>query len=304
MWRSLLAAALLLPGLATAAEPSLEVRAPGEAVAVGDRVVVTIRASGGEGLRWGDPVVAPDPRLWAVIRPPAAVPGVDPPAWEMVLAPLETGRLPLPEVSVAVRDASGAARRVRSEDVGEVTVASVLPPGDTEVEPAPLADPVGVRGFPWEWVLPLGVPLVLAMLLGWWLWRRRRTRRGEGGASAKAPLEELQGVVEALLGSLERMDPESVCDRMAAAGRRFLDRGTGEPVLEMTTFEILRLGRRAGWPVEALRAFQRALELADRVRFARRPASAAELREALEGLRAGAAVLDARWRPSRDEEAA
>jgi len=304
VWRRLLLTALLVPGLALAADPALELTAPDEAVTVGDRVTVTIRAVGGEGLVWGDPVPAPDSRTWAVVRAPAAVPGVEPPAWQMVVAPLATGRLPLPEVSVTVRDGEGRVRQVASTGTGEVTVASVLPPGEEKVEPAPLADPVGVRGFPWEWVLPIGLPLLVLALLGWWLWRRRRGGAGAGVAATMAPLEELRAVVDTLLGSLGDIPDDTICDRMAGGARRFLERSTGEPVLEMTTFEVLRLARRSGWPTEALRAFQRALELADRVRFARVAATPAELRDALEGLRAGAAVLESWWKPAGDEEAA
>ena len=72
---------------------------------------------------------------------------------------LEVADLALPSLSATVREPGGEAFAITATGVPTVKVGSVLPEGE-EVAPVPLRDPVGVSGFPWEWVVPLAVPVL------------------------------------------------------------------------------------------------------------------------------------------------
>jgi len=288
--------------------PVLEVSVPEEAFTVGDHVRIQLAARGPAGLLWGEPHVDATGKAaesWAVVEPPKAVVGSDPPSWTVVLAPLRTGKLELPPVAVTVRRPDGEPQTVPAGTAPAVQVASVLPPGE-KVKPAPLADPVGVTGFPWEWVLPAGTAILLLALAAWALWRLRQRRKEEGSPEpSQPPLEELRSLVAALAAEAGSVDTEGLCDRLARGVRRFLERSTGEPAVEMTSFEIKRLARRSGWPQAVQTGLRDALELADRVRFARRSVAEAQLRDVLRRLLEAAELLDS-WLhpPERSEEEA
>ncbi len=280
-----------------AEDPSLELVAPAQAVSVGDRVAVEIRARGGDGLLWGEPelrVEANGP--WVVVEPPRAVAGAVPPVWRATLAPLEVGDVALPEVAVSVRPAAGEPVTVGAATRPAVTVASVLS-GDAPA-PAPLRDPVGVSGWPWEWLPPvLAVALPLAAL-GWLAWRWRRRRQPAAAMlPALPPLEELEASLAALTDRLGRDPAEGVCDRLAWVLRNYLERRTGEPALEMTSFELRLAARRNGWPDAVRRDVQRAMEVADAVRFGRRALAENELKTAVDAARVGARLLEDHLRP-------
>jgi hypothetical protein len=285
-------------GQTAAEDPSLELSAPAQAVSVGDRVVVEIRARGGDGLLWGEPelqVEADGP--WAVVEPPRAVAGAAPPVWQATLAPFKVGELELPEVAVSVRPAAGAPVTVVAATRPAVTVASVL--SDEAKDPAPLRDPVGVEGWPWEWLPPVLAVAVPLAALAWLLWRLRRRRRGAvAAAPALPPLDELEAALAALAVRVGRDPAEGVCDRLAWILRNFLERRTGEPALEMTSFELRLAARRNAWPDAVRRDVQRAMEVADAVRFGRRAPAESELRSALDAARAGARLLEDHLRPA------
>ncbi len=288
-----LALALLAGGgTAAAAEPprlELELKASG--LRVGDPLPLTVRARGGEDLAWGGLEVAAGPEgPWAVVEGPRELAGARPPAWELVVAPLAVGELELPAIAATVREPGGAVREVAAAAAPPVTVASVLPEGE-EAKPLPLRDPIGVGGFPWEWVLPLAVPVLgLAAGLAWW----RRRRRGADGAGAPEapPLAELERLLEALERRLGREPGDAICDRLAAGLRRYLARGTGEPAEDMTSFELRLLARRLGWPERVQRGIQEAMGVADRTRFGRAAADEAGLRRAIASARDSAREID------------
>ncbi len=309
-WRSLLATAVLAVTSMTLAgpasgEPGLELSVPSKAVTVGDHVEVHLQARGPAGLLWGTPGIETAGAVgesWAVVEPPKPVEGSNPPSWTAVLAPLRTGKLDLPPITVTVREPGGAPQRVSADGASRVEVVSVLPPGE-KVKPAPLADPVGVTGFPWEWVLPIGVGLLLLALVAWAIWRWRKRSGGEEGSEPSLPpLEELRSLVAELAEDIGSGDVEELCDRLAHGVRRFLQLSTGEPAGEMTSFEIQRLARRSGWPTAVQVGFRDALQLADRVRFARRPAAEAQLQDTLRRLLAAGEELDAWLRPAESSE--
>lgn len=305
---------LLLVGVATvlAADqaPSLDVTVPTAAVSVGDRVAVQVAARGTGDLQWGNlkVAVAADGD-WAVVDGPREVAGSAPPAWEVVLAPLAVGEVQLPELSTTAREPGGEAVEVTPAELPKVTVASVLPAAEggeaAAPEARPLRAPLGVHGLPWEWLLPALAVLVPLAAAGWWLWRRRR-RRDDGLAPRRqlAPWPELEALGRELRERIGRAGPDEVCDRLAHGLRRYLERRTGEPALEMTSFELRLLGRRRGFADEVQRGVQQATTLVDAVRFGRRPAIEDELERALDAALAAARAYESQLAPPTSDERA
>jgi hypothetical protein len=283
--------------------PVLVVVAPPTVVKVGDRVPVRVTARGGEDLLWGELQVSSGAeQSWAVVDGPRELAGARPPAWELMLAPMAIGNIPLPEITASVRSPGGEARQIEVTDRPAVQVASVLPSGE-DVQPAPLHDPVGVSGFPWEWVLPAMAPaLALAAALTWW--GRRRKRFGEGtSAPPPAPFDELESMLVKLEKWVGREPAEGVCDRLAVGLRHYLERRCGEPAEEMTSFELRLLTRRLGWPDSIQRGVQSVMGTADRVRFGRFPTGEQELRSAIAAAREMGVALEEHLRPDQEESA-
>jgi hypothetical protein len=301
--------AVVTLGLAVAVDAAqgpaaLEVTVPEGPVRVGDRVPVRVMARGGDELLWGELRVAVEPNgAWVVVEAPHEVEGTRPPAWEVVLAPLEVDELVLPVISATVRDPNGTAGEVTADDPPTVTVGSVLPQGD-EVEPVPLRDPVGVSGFPWEWVVPLMVPLLVAGAAVAWWGRRRRTAIVQGEIPKLSPLAEIEALLDRLGERLGREPAEGICDRLAGGLRRYLERQSGEPAEDMTSFELRLLARRLGWSESVRRGLQDVMVVADSVRFGRVPADEAGLRRAVELARGAARDLDAQLIARADAEKA
>lgn len=291
---------VLLASAAVSAEaasgaPGLTIGVPPRKLTVGDRLPVRITAQGGPGLLWGTPTVAVSGSgaTWAVVQKPHPIPQAQPPAWDMVLVPLAVGKLALPSVSVSVRDARGSVSKVTADHLPEVTVASVLPPGG-KIPPAPLDDPVGVRGFPWEWIPPVLAGLLPLALLGMFLWwRRKKRQRGTRERAVHVPpLDELRMALDRIGHQIGHRPLDEICDQLAASVRRFLKRRTGESAMEMTTFELTRLARQRGWPAGVQRGIQDALGLSDAVRFARRETAEEAVRAAVRAAGEAASELD------------
>jgi hypothetical protein len=302
--RVILVALLAAASAALAGEPPvLEVIAPEAAVSVGDRVPVRVMARGGEDLMWGELEVGEDAETsWEVVDGPHELAGARPPAWELLLAPMEVGEITLPAFNAVVRDAGGERHEVFAADRRSVNVVSVLPP-DEDVQPAALRDPLGVSGFPWEWVLPAAAPaLALALALTWW--GRRRKRRVKGPlAPPPVPFDELEAVLAELERRVGREPAEGVCDRLAVGLRHYLERRCGQPAEEMTSFELRLLTRKLGWPDSIQRGIQSVMGTADRVRFGRFPTNEDELRRAIAAARDTAAALEEHLQPDHEEGA-
>ncbi len=294
--------AVVIVASAVAAEPSLEVAVPSGPVAVGDRVPVRVQARGDGGL-WGELTVRVSPDgPWAVVDGPREIEGSRPPVWELTLVPLQVEQLELPEMTSTVRSEDGAVRRIAPVAASSVTVASVLPP-DQEVEPAPLRNPLGVHGFPWEWAVPILLVLVPALALQHWWLRRRRDRSIDDHTSHLPPLEQLEVLVRELYQELGTTPAEQVCDRLAAGFRRYLERRTGEPALEMTSFELRVLARDRRWPEPVQRSLHRVMQVVDGVRFGRRIVPDAELGQAISAGLEGAENLERHMAPADPEPA-
>ncbi len=264
-------------GVLEAADASLEIRVPDHAVTVGDQVSVRVQAHGGDDGLWGDLVLSPGfEKSWAVAEGPREIPRATPPAWEIVLVPLALGDLELPEIQASLREADGQAVNIAPAETSTVTVASVLAPED-EGQPSPLRNPVGIVGFPWEWVAPIfGLLAPLLVLAAWW-WRRRSGVDVEAGVPRLAPIDELERLLGEVQGEIGRSPAAVVCDRLAFGIRRYLERRTGEPAAEMTSHELQILARHAGWPKNVQMGLQGLTGVADGVRFGRRSVADSDL---------------------------
>ncbi len=285
--------AVLATGVVAAADPAaLEVTVAAGPVRVGDRVPVRVTARGGGDLLWGDLRVAVEPDgPWVVVEAPREIEGARPPVWEMVLAPMEVAELDLPGITASVRDPGGTGGEITAASEQKIVVTSVLPEGD-DVEPVPLRDPVGVSGFPWEWVLPLGVPVLAAAAAFAWWGRRRRAADGDREVPSQAPLEEFENLLDRLGERVGREPAEGLCDRLAAGLRRYLERQSGEPAEDMTSFELRVMARRLGWSEHVRRGLQEVMAVADSVRFGRLPTDDARLRGAVDSARDIARDID------------
>jgi len=289
---------LALGAPAGAVEPSLDITVPKGAVTVGDRVVVRVQARGGEAWLWGDLTVrVARGGRWAVVDGPLEIGGSRPPAWSVTLAPMETGELDLPELVVSARPPDGEARSVAANETSAVNVASVLPP-EGEAEPAPLRNPLGVHGLPWEWLVPILIVLIPALAAQyWWLKRRRRGVDAEVDAHLP-PLEQFEKLATELAAGVGAVPATDLCDRLAGGFRRYLERRTGEPTLEMTSFEMRVLARARRWPEATQRALHRVMQVVDGVRFGRRSVPGAELGQAVSAALDGARELELHLAPA------
>jgi hypothetical protein len=282
----------LVAATSFAAPATLEVAVSATSPRIGDRVPVRVTARGGEDLMWGELRVGIEAEgPWVVVDGPREMASARPPVWELVLAPMAVGELSLPDLGAGVRGPDGEVGEVAPPELPTVNVVSVLP-AEEEVQPAPLRDPVGVSGFPWEWVLPLAVPVLgAALALAWW-GGRRRTRGGVAGDRVLAPFEELIALLDRLDGRIGREPGESICDRLAGGLRHYLERASSQPAEEMTSFELRLLARKQDWPEDVRRGLQAVMSVADRVRFGRFATDDSELRRAIETSRNVARCLD------------
>jgi hypothetical protein len=281
--------------------PTFEIAFPDASISIGDRLPVRVTARGGEDLLWGELDVGVEPDgAWALIDGPRDVSGSRPPSWELVLAPMEVGEIEMPPMAVVVRAEDGKPFEVTAAGLPAVDVVSVLPP-DEEVDPVALRGPMGVRGFPWEWVVPLAVPVIgLAAMIAYW--RRRRHSEESASVPVLAPFDEFDDLLRRLEGRVGSEPAEGVCDRLAGGLRRYLERRSGEPAAEMTSFEMRLLVRQLGWPEASQRGIQQVMNTVDLVRFGRTAIEERELRRAIESSRDSASRIEALLR--QEEESA
>ena len=271
-------------------------------ISLGDRVVVTYAARIPAGATLTlDALVTPAPEEGA--RPPGgAVLEFENPAtptltksgagdffeWSQSVAifPFAAGTVRVPGPHYTFEESpSGRKLDVRPQDL-ELTVASRLPAGRKPEELAPKADkPVRIPAWPAKYWIALAAGAALVAALVAWLvsWRRGKTASAEAAAPALAPGEELRLALARLAAAAENLgdDARGFYSELTYAVKRFLERATGDPVLEWTTFETVRRLREKGieFPREA--AFPDLLASADRVKFGKGAATREDAREAL-----------------------
>ena len=290
-------------------------------VALGDRVVITYAARIPAGATLTlDALVTPAPEEGR--RPPGgAVLEFENPAppvvnksktgdffeWSQSVAlfPFAAGAFTVPGPHYTFEERPGNKIEVRPPTV-ELIVASRLPPGQKPEEIAPKADkPVRIPVWPATYWIALGAGVALAAaLVAWLVSRRRRKAAGaEAGAPELPPGEELRLALARLAAATESLgdDARGFYSDLTHAVKRFLERATGQPVLEWTTFETVRRLREKGFDFPREAAFPDLLASADRVKFGRGPATREDARQAL--VRARVVLHDVEARQKAQEAA-
>jgi hypothetical protein len=271
-------------------------------VSIGDRVVVTYTAKLPAGATLTlDSLVTPAPGDGA--RPPGgAVLEFESPTaptltrsktgdffeWSQSVAlfPFAAGTVRVPGPHYTFEESSsGRQVDARPQDL-ELTVASRLPPDQKPDQLAPKADKaVRIPAWPVKYWIALGSGAALVAALVAWLVsrRRRRTAGAEAGTPALPPGEELRLALARMAAAAESLgdDARGFYSELTHAVKRFLERATGEPVLEWTTFETVRRLREKGFDFPREAAFPDLLASADRVKFGMGPATREDARQAL-----------------------
>jgi hypothetical protein len=297
------AIALLLAALPAAADPASEPGGPAAdppaihaaldttAAQVGSRLQLSLEVDEASGWLVEPPTEQLDLgtfRVRAVERIP--VPAGQ--AFRLVVVPLAAG-----EQTLAVRLTAHGPEGRQEEVVAEipVTVVSNLPAAavgeegeSAEAAPEP-ADLKPALTAPRKWwpTIVAAVAFVLAVVLGFWLFRKLRARRrapGEPETIARKPLrpaweialEELDRVAAA--NYVGRGELRRQYDEVTEALRRYLENRYGVPALESTTTELLDHLRRAPLASEVSARILSLLREADLVKFAKASPEPADAR--------------------------
>lgn len=204
----------------------------------------------------------------------------------VTLAAYETGSKSIAPVRIVYRTADGKEASVSTAPVA-VEVGSVLTAGQSD--PADIKKPIALpeRAL-WPWVL--GGALVLAGLIGWWLWRRSRRRPVEPEApilpvAPRRPAHEIAfAELERLLASglLERGEVKKFHIELAEILRRYLGARFGIDTFDRTTWEILEELRRVRPPENVTTMAREFLAACDLVKFARYHPDPEETRRTVE----------------------
>lgn len=318
----LLASGLVVFSLNGEEGPTFSATVDRAAVSLGDRVVVTYAARIPAGATLTlDALVTPAPEEGK--RPPGgAVLEFDSQAaptltksktgdffeWSQAVAlfPFIAGTVLVPGPHYTFEESSSGRKLDIRPPTVELTVASRLPPDQKPDEIAPKTDkPVRIPAWPAKYWVALAAGVALAASLVAWLVsrRRRKTAGAEPGAPAIPPGEELRLALARLAAAAEGLgdDARDFYSELTHAVKRFLERATGEPVLEWTTFETVRRLREKGFDFPREAAFPDLLASADRVKFGKGAATREDARQAL--ARARLVLDDVEARQRAQEEA-
>ena len=186
---------------------------------------------------------------------------------------------------------------------------SRLPKDKKPEEITPKADKgVRIPAIPAKVWAALGAALALVAGLVWWgIARRRRTGDlAEPAAPPVPPGEELRRELERLAPVVDALgaDARGFYSELTHAVKRYLERTTGDPVLEWTTFETIRRLREKGLDFPADIALPDLLASADRVKFGKGAATRDDAREGLARARHLHDHVEAREAARRAAEAA
>ena len=294
-------------------------------VSVGDRVLVTYTAKLPAGATLTlDSLVTPAPEEGT--RPPGgAVLEFEPPPaptltksktgdffeWSQAVAlfPFAAGTVRVPGPHYTFEESSSGRRLdVRPPDL-ELQVTSRLPKDQKPEEIVPKADKgIRIPAIPAKFWAALGAAVALVAGLAWW-WVLRRRRQGDIGEPAAPPvppgdelrleLDRLAPIVDTLGG-----DARGFYSDLTHAVKRYLERTTGDPVLEWTTFETIRRFREKGFDLPSDVALPDLLASADRVKFGKGAATRDDAHEGLARARRLHDHVEAREAARRAAEAA
>jgi hypothetical protein len=273
-------------------------------VTVGETFTVELKAMGPAGTTFTFPGEAAtdafELRAQEADASAAASPAPEPGTRRYDATVYSLGEAEIPPVAVRYRLADGTEGEASSGAVS-LRVASLLPKNPQEQKLADVRGPAPVsigRAF---WAA-LGAALVLvAALVAWLLHRRRRKEAPPAPAVPELPPDtEALRALDALAGAglLLRGEYRSFYIRLATVAKRYLERRTGAPVLEMTTAETLAFLRGHPHGGELLPVMRDVAEAADRIKFAKGQGLSQEAERHLAAVRALVPALEARLRPA------
>ncbi|HEX9186510.1 MAG TPA: DUF4381 family protein [Vicinamibacteria bacterium] len=274
-------------------------------VTVGETFAVDLKATGPAGTTFTFPGEAATD-TFDLRTPPAGPQGAapaEPGTHRYEAAVFALGEATLPPIPVRYRLPDGTEGEASTQAVA-LKVVSLLPKSAEDQKLADIRGPQPVAiGAPF-WIA-LGLALVLAAALAWWLFRRRRkaeTPSARALPDAPADVEALRALdALAASGLASRGDYRGFYIRLTEVAKRYLERRLGAPVLEMTTAEtiaFLRGHAHGGGLVPVMRDLA---EAADRIKFARGQGLAQEAERHLAAVRALVPALEARLRPVEAE---
>ncbi len=308
--------------------PVFSATADKTSVSIGDRVVVTYtaRIPAGSSLVL-ESLVTPAPEEGT--RPPGgAILEFEAPSparvtkskagdfleWSQPVAlfPFATGTVRVPGPHYTLEESSSSSSAGHTFDVRppavELTVASRLPKDQKPEEIAPKNDkPVRIPAWPAKYWIAAGAGVALAAsLVAWLMMRRRKPAPAAPEEPAVPPGEELRLALARLADVAEGLtdDARGFYSDLTHAVKRFLERATGEPVLEWTTFETVRRLREKGYEFPREAAFPDLLGAADRVKFGKGVATREDARQALSRARVVLEDVEARQRVMLQEQKA
>jgi hypothetical protein len=301
--------ALLLLSLAAATTPVLPLEGPKVAataskteVSVGEAFTVEVQATGPAGTTFTFPPEVVQETFELRLAPPGESP-LPPGRLRYVAAVFALGDAQVPAIPVRYRLGDGTEGEVITAPVA-LKVVSLLPRDKAEQKLADIRGPMGVpigRAF---WV-GLGALLVVLAGLAFRLWSRRKGRAPAAAAPlpALAPDEEAQRALDALLasGRLARGEYRPFYIELTAIAKRYLERRTGAPVVEMTSAEMLVHLRSSPHAVLLAAPMRDLAGAADQIKFARGAGLHDEAERHLAAVSTLIRALEAQLRPSVPE---
>ena len=301
--------ALLLLSLATATTPGLLLEGPRAAatasktdVSVGEAFTVLVEATGAAGTTFRFPPEVVQETFELRVAP--AGPSPLPPGVQRYVATVfALGDAQVPAIPVRYRLGDGTEGEVATAPVA-LKVVSLLPRDKGEQKLADIRGPMGVpigRAF---WV-GLGVLLLLIAGLAYRLWslRKRAAPAAAPLVPALAPDEEAQRALDALRGSgrLARGEYRPFYIELTAVAKRYLERRTGAPVVEMTSAEMLTHLRSSPHAALLAAPMRDLAGAADQIKFARGAGLHDEAERHLAAVGTLIRALEAQLRPSVPE---
>ncbi len=301
--------ALLLLSLATATTPVLPLEGPQVAataakteVSVGEPFMVEVRGTGPAGTTFTFPPEVVQESFELRLAPAGSSP-IFPGRQRYLATVFALGDAQVPAIPVRYRLGDGTEGEVTTAPVA-LKVVSLLPRDKREQKLADIRGPMGLpigRAF---WV-GLGVLLVVLAGLAFRLWSRRKQTATTAAAlgPALAPDEEAQRALEALLasGRLARGEYRPFYIELTAVAKRYLQRRTGAPVVEMTSAEMLAHLRSSPYAALLAAPMRDLAGAADQIKFARGAGLHDEAERHLAAVGTLIRALEAQLRPSVPE---
>jgi hypothetical protein len=281
--------------------PTVTATASKAEVTVGESFTVDLQATGPAGTTFTFPAEVAEESVDLRTAAPAGTPA---PSGQhrYEAAVFAIGQVQVPRIPVRYRLADGTEGEAATEPLA-LKVVSLLPKDKDDQKLADIKGPVEVKVGRAFWI-GLGA---LALVLGafaFWLWKRKKVvPTARETVREVAPDEEVLQALAALQasGRLARGEYRAFYIELASIAKRYLERRTGAPIVEMTSAEMLahlRASPHASLLASPMRELAGA---ADQVKFARGAGLHDEAERHLAAVHALVMALEAQLRPAVPE---